>query len=642
MKKKIFLVALMISVLALMLAITSFANDIVVSRTEDAEYGTVIQLNADPGLENAAQYVSTLKKINNASTDIESLTVFTDGTYYYVFPSSYINIERNDGKLDLYAGTAENPGLAQAMAEFNDAMGTSYYESYVLNGSYTDRRIDEIVRFTFPKDVTSMSDSYCCIRSYPKLVEIKFTSVLNLSGAGDTFKNCASLTTVVGFENMDPTLFKSSIFIGCIALESIKLPTSITRIPTGMFTGCGKLRIENLNECTQLTTIGSSAFKDAGTLVFTLPDSVTTIESEAFRSAFQQATASFTINSTSKLVTIGESAFNDCRYGTSRIYIPSTVTSIGKDAFIKNYNLVALDNFENCKVKTIENGTFSYTSSLKALKLPRTVTTIGTAFADNNNLTLVYIPDSVTSIANTFTGGKPTNAVFIYTGTNTDVFENCDKLSGANIIPASAYVPGNSYTGINIVVGYSNCLAYNNGNHEATEIKSIDFTSYEAPITVHYECLECNMEAPSKVIGALFTCVGYSIPDGNRTGIALSYSINTKGIEEYEELTNNTVEYGVFAVSKAKLGENEIFGEDGAKANGVINTDITSYKFGSVTLKILGFDGYESKEFALGVYVKSSDKYSYLQNGEIATGDKYVFTSYNAIIDGIGKKNEVA
>ena len=70
MKKKIFLVALMISVLALMLAITSFASDIVVSRTEDAEYGTVIQLKADPGLENAAQYVSTLKKINNASTEV--------------------------------------------------------------------------------------------------------------------------------------------------------------------------------------------------------------------------------------------------------------------------------------------------------------------------------------------------------------------------------------------------------------------------------------------------------------------------------------------------------------------------------------------------------------------------------------------
>ncbi len=324
----------MIVAIICIFTVSAFAVEIV-SKTESEEYGTVIQLNSDPGLDNASQYISTLKKINNASTDTEALCILTDGTYYYVFPTSYINIERADGILDLYTGTEENPGLAQAMAEFNDAMGTSYYENYAVVGSGTERRIEETVRFTFPSDVTEIRDNICCIRYYPKLVELRFTQAINLTSGGDTFKGCSKLETVVGFEKMDPTLFLRSIFTGCTSLQSIKLPTSIIRIPSSMFAGCGKLRIENLDECTQLTTIGSSAFQDAKTLVFTLSG-------------------------------------------------------------------------------------------------------------------------SVTSIANTFTGGKPTNAVYIYTGTSSSVFSGCDKLSGATVINASDYNPNNSYTGINLVVGYSN------------------------------------------------------------------------------------------------------------------------------------------------------------------------------------------
>ena len=462
-----------------------------------------------------------------------------------------------------------------------------------------------------------------------------------VSVGNEAFRSCKALTTVV-FEGANTTMGTHLFFFCGANLTSVTLPTNLVTIPSNTFFGCtsSSFRITNADSLTKLTTIGASAFQDTNNLTFTIPDSVTTIEKSAFQSACSKS-GSITINPTSKLVTIGESAFHDCKRLPS-IYIPSTVTSIGPKAFLSCNVLSEVANFENCQITTIEDGTFQYVWNIRTLKIPKTVTTIGSAFADNNNLTLVYIPKSVTSIANTFTGGKPTNAVFIYTGSDASVLSTCSKIAGAKEISASEYDEDASYSGLNLVVGYSHCLAYNNGNHAATEIKSIDFTSYEAPITIHSGCSECGKEVPDKVIGALFTCVGYSIPDGERTGIAVTYSINTKGIEEYETLTNNTVEYGVFAVSKAKLGENEIFGEDGAKANGVINTDLTSYKFGSVALKITGFDGYESKEFALGVYVKSSGKYSYLQKGEIATGDKYSFTSYNAIIDGINKQNEVA
>ena len=111
MKKKLLLTCLMISLLVIVFAVSAFAEEIIVSKTESEEYGTVIQLSADPGLDNAKNYVSTLNKINNGSTDLESLCILTDGTYYYVFPSSYIVDEREDGRFDIIA-----TALAEAMA----------------------------------------------------------------------------------------------------------------------------------------------------------------------------------------------------------------------------------------------------------------------------------------------------------------------------------------------------------------------------------------------------------------------------------------------------------------------------------------------------------------------------------------------
>lgn len=139
MKRKIILIALMIMVFLSVFAISAFAEDIVVSKTQSEEYGTVIQLNADPGLDNASQYVSTLKNINDAGTDKTALCILTDGAEtpsYYVFPASYIVYEINGGKFEIYAGTDSIAGLAQAMAEFNSAMGTEYYDDYTIQGSW--------------------------------------------------------------------------------------------------------------------------------------------------------------------------------------------------------------------------------------------------------------------------------------------------------------------------------------------------------------------------------------------------------------------------------------------------------------------------------------------------------------------------
>ena len=632
MKKKLTLMCLMMVVLAIVFAISAFAEEIIVSKTESEEYGTVIQLSADPGLDNAKDYVSTLNKISDSGDSSKDYCIMTDGTYFYVFPSSYIVDERADGKLDLIATP-----LANAMAEFNTANGTSYYADYSVYSSGAGKRINPIVRFEFTSSVTSVSDSLCCFRSYPSLVEVRFNYEINLSSAGDLFKSSSNLKTVVGFENADPSLAKS-MFMGCGSLETVSLPLDIVKISNSMFWGCKKVTITNLAQCTQLTTIGQSAFQDTSYLVFTLPDSVTTIEKSAFQSAFKEGNGgSFTINPTSQLTTIGASAFEDCRKMPKNVYIPSTVTSIGENAFKKCYTMETLENFENCEITEIKDGTFTSVTNLKTIKIPETVTTIGAAFADNNYLTLVYIPKSVTSIADTFTGGKPTNAVFIYTGADKSVLSACTKIANANVINASDYDSANTYTGINLVVGFSHCETYYNGVHAQSVVDNINVISYSDVITVSYSCSLCNKKLDAQEIAPLFTCLGYSSPENGRGQIAIGYTVNTEAIKEYTRISGKTLRYGMFAILKDKLGDGDIFANDGTVAEGAINAEISIYDYVAVEFKIMGFtDAHKDIEIAMGAYVITTDgettEYSYIQRGTPSAGAKYSFISYGAIL----------
>ena len=632
--KKLFLMSLMIVALVCVFAISVFAEDIIVSETDGGEYGKVIQLNADPGLDNAAQYVSTLSKIEDAGTDKDAFCIVTDGTYFYVFPSSYVIDERADGIFNLIATP-----LATAMAEFNAATKTDYFADYSISGTDASKRLNAIVRFEFTKDVAKLSDTVCCFRSYSYLEEIRFKYQINLN-TGDIFKSSSKLKTVVGFEKADPTL-GNSMFNGCSSLETITLPTAITKIPKAMFWGCKKITITNLAECTQLTTIGESAFQDTKQLNFVLPDWVTTIEKSAFQSAFKEGNGgSFVINKTSQLTTIGASAFEDCRKIPATVYIPSTVTSIGKNAFTKCTTLQTLENFENCQITTLEDGTFVSASTLKTLKLPKTLKTIGAAFSGNNNLTLVYIPESVTSVADTFTGDLPANAVYVYTGSNASVFANCTKLASANKIEGKDYDPEGTYSGINLVIGYSNCIAYNNGVHPNSEITTI-FTSYLDEIGIYTKCTDCYVNKITGTIPALFTCSGFSSSEFGNDSVAIGFSSNDAAIEEYEKVSGKALSFGVFAVSESKLDGKEIFDENGNVATGVVKVEITNYEFALFELKIVGFTAAQKGiKFAMGAYVIATDKdgkaeYSYIQDQAPAEGANYYFASYSEIMNSL-------
>ena len=630
---------LMIAALAIVFTFSAFAEEIIVSKTESEEYGTVIQLSADPGLDNAKNYVSTLNKINNGSTDLESLCILTDGTYFYVFPSSYIVFENTDGKFEIYAGTDSQSGLSQALVEFNTAMGTSYYTNYTMNKTYAARRLEALVRFEFPSDVKYANPDWCCMREYPGLKEVRINHPIDLS-AEKMFYNNGALTTVVGLENA--TAVGKSMFMFCRYLESVNLPTNIVKIPDGMFFGCGSkaatvFTISNLLECTQLTTIGVDAFRDSGKINISIPDSVTTIEARAFQAGCK--TGNITISESSKLQTIGENAFTSC-VALATLYIPSSVTEIGASAF-SSTNIQTFENFENCRITTIYANTFDSVTKLKSIKIPETVTTIEAAFMGNTSLKTVYIPKSVTSFANNFTDTthhlQSANTVYIYTGTDVSVLSSCARLNGATIIKASEYDETKSYSGINLVVGYSHCDAYYGGVH-AENVITLDIKSFLEEIQKYSTCVECGYKAEAGKIPALFMCDGYSTPENDRAELVVGFSIDNEAIKEYEAISKKSVEFGAFAAAQANLGNGYIFDENGNKIEKSVVAKIEGYSYGMFELRISGFtNDNKNAKLAMGAYVITKDaettEYSYLQVSAPNANEKYSFISYNDVFN---------
>ena len=173
--------------------------------------------------------------------------------------------------------------------------------------------------------------------------------------------------------------------------------------------------------------------------------------------AFHDCTSS-SITIPNSIVSIGESAFEDCMSLTS-IVIPNSVTSIGEEAFVSCTSLVSVSIgngvtsiegmvFEDCtalttitipnSVTSIGNGAFSGCKGLTSITIPNSVTSIGSyAFHGCTGLTSITIPNSVTSIGrNAFNGCTGLTSITIpnsVTSIGERAFDGCTGLTSITI-----------------------------------------------------------------------------------------------------------------------------------------------------------------------------------------------------------------
>ncbi len=196
-------------------------------------------------------------------------------------------------------------------------------------------------------------------------------------------------------------------FYGCSSLTSVTIPDSVTSIGSEAFRGCSGLKSVTIPE--GVTSIGSSAFSGCSSLTsVTIPEGVTSIDYYAFSGC----SGLTNVNIPEGVMSIGHRAFDGCS-GLTSVSIPEGVTTIDSYAFSDCSGLTSVTIPDS--VTSIGQGAFRGCNSLTSVTIPEGVTSIDSqTFYNCGSLTSVTIPEGVTSI-----GG--------------DAFYNCSSLTNVTI-----------------------------------------------------------------------------------------------------------------------------------------------------------------------------------------------------------------
>jgi hypothetical protein len=148
----------------------------------------------------------------------------------------------------------------------------------------------------------------------------------NLQSIGKSaFFGCTNLTTVSLID--DITTIPDGAFASCTALTSFTCPRELRIIGQGTFSNCTAMTYFAFND--KLTTIGSGAFGNVpASNAVTIPGTVSTIPGGAFMNCgFSEVTFG------EGVTTISSGAMTGNLTGTTIIRIPSTMSSVGPNAF---------------------------------------------------------------------------------------------------------------------------------------------------------------------------------------------------------------------------------------------------------------------------------------------------------------------
>ena len=215
------------------------------------------------------------------------------------------------------------------------------------------------------------------------------------------FRNCVSLENLVlteGLRTIASTVNGTNgAFVGCTALESVAIPSTVAEIGNTTFYGCSALTTVVFRDSSEVRmTIGREAF--SGTALsgaLSVPAKVSAIGEAAFEGT---PISALTIAEGEYLKAVGEAAFRNCEFLTA-VTIPGNVETIGANAFTDCIALNDLSLAEGLKTfaSTVNytNGAFVGCTSLESVTIPSTVAEIGnTTFYGCSALTTVVFRDS--------------------------------------------------------------------------------------------------------------------------------------------------------------------------------------------------------------------------------------------------------
>ena len=292
-----------------------------------------------------------------------------------------------------------------------------------------------------PNSVTKIQDG--AFSECSRLTGVTLSSSLTSIGIS-AFYECSGLTEMEIPHSV--TSIGDCAFMGCRNLTSINIPNSVTSIGFVANYGCrvfadcpsleqitvepGNPVYDSRDNCNAIIETQTNRLL-IGCMNSVIPSTVTTIGGHAF-----YGSGLTTITIPNSVTSIEEQAFRFCTSLTS-ITLPNSVTSIGSDLLA---NCSALTSVEMpSSLTTIPHFMFLSCESLASIEIPESVTKIEMyAFSNCTGLTTIEIPSAVTAIQmHAFNNCSGLTSITVWADnppalspnilSNPEVFDNVDK-----------------------------------------------------------------------------------------------------------------------------------------------------------------------------------------------------------------------
>lgn len=324
------------------------------------------------------------------------------------------------------------------------------------------------------------------------------------------------------------------------------------------------------------------------------------------------------------------------------VTFPSTVETANERVFLSAYvEIIRFGaNFKYFTNPSAQHHSFTNaTKGIKEIYLPASF--------------YAQAPEKVYQVSYALECGGSSNVKFFFTGdegqlnTAIDNFKNGTSMAttnnhkflGATIVSYNDYVsnPDSYANGNYIFYGYDPCLAFCTPFYkEGVEPKAtIVYESYLENGFKTSVCPLCNGYKTGEVVSPLFSCLGYSVGEGNLFGISLCFVVNKDAILEYEKATGKTFAFGIFASTLEKLGNNDAVSPNGVFADYVVGAGVNHNKCQAFEIKVTGFSTEKqmSAPIIMGLYAIVSEGESisveYIQAEKPQDDKKYSTVIYN-------------
>ena len=351
------------------------------------------------------------------------------------------------------------------------------------------------------------------------------------------------------------TELDDEVFYGCTGLKEIVLPTTLLQIGYRVFTGCTALKTINFEDCVGLSNVGYDSF-DGTAWLNEYVDNCIMINNILYKYKGKGLSSLHVYNG---VEIIGERAFADDNV-LSSIYLPQSVTSIGKEAFY-NSSITAVNLYAGgSNLTSILDGAFKNCSLLSVLdlSLASKLTYIGvSAFENCYALERVTLPATVNTIldyAFAYSGIK--SLLFAQNSTLAEIgayaFYKCTSLFSVSFTDNSALIRIGDYA-------FAECIAlrdFSNPNAALEEIGEGGF--YECASLVNFIVKENSLTFIGE--GALEN-VGYVDGDGSNMVVLGNILVKYNGFDTVVTIPDNitTIYNGAFK-GNSKITQ-VIFGE---------------------------------------------------------------------------------